>query len=212
MMNDFTNNSFEEQWQKAFEDASLTPSDDVWDKIEQGLSIEAAPATPQVPKNTFPFYYIGTVLVTLLGIGYWVFIANTDITKDIEPAVQEQIKLEKQILVKSPTPTINEKEVRKIQPLDPQLPVKAKPLPIELSEEQPLENLPEEPIERTKLADSIETITPLSTKNTNHAWQQPNIVVPVETTPYYEPAKPKPPKKSIFKNVKVSVGVGTYQQ
>lgn len=212
MMNDFTNNSFEEQWQNAFDDASLTPSDAVWDKIEQGLSVDAAPSLPQTPKNTFPFYYLGSALVALLGIGYWVFIANTSISNEIQPILQEEIKLEKQTLLKSPAPIINEKIEKNIQPLVPGLPLKTKTLPIELSEEQPLEIVEEEPLERTKLADSIEQLTPLSTKSVTREWQQPSIIAPVEATPYYEPTKPKPQKKSIFKNVKVSVGVGTYQQ
>lgn len=212
MMNDFTNNSFEEQWQNAFDNTSLTPSDALWDKIEQGLSVDAAPSLPQTPKNTFPFYYLGSALVALLGVGYWVFIANTSINNDIQPILQEEIKLEKQTLLKSNAPTINEKIEKNIQPLVPELPLKTKTLPIELSEEQPLEIVEEAPLERTKLADSIEQLTPLSTKNVTREWQQPVIVSPMDATPYYEPTKPKPQKKSIFKNVKVSVGVGTYQQ
>lgn len=212
MMNDFTNNSFEEQWQNAFDDTSLTPSDALWDKIEQSLDVEAGPSSlPQTPKNTFPFYYLGSALVALLGIGYWVFIANTSISNEIQPILQEEIKLEKQILLKRVTPSSNEKIQKDIQPLSPEVPVKTKALPIVQSEEQPSVVVEDESLERIKLSDSIETLTPLSTKSVTHEWQQPVIISPADATPYYEPTKPKPQKKSIFKNVKVSVGVGTYR-
>ena len=36
-MEDITNNSFEEQWQRAFDDASSPPSEEVWERIEFSL-------------------------------------------------------------------------------------------------------------------------------------------------------------------------------
>lgn len=209
MMNDFTNNSFEEQWQKAFDDASLTPSDSVWEKIEQGLSIEEMPL-PQSPKNTFPWSYFGAVLAVLLGVGSWLFIQETQLQ------AEEPVEIQEKQVIKMPesthsTSVIAQKEnVRK--PLN--LPTKANlavPQKEEVPEEQP-NALPEEIVpERIKLADSISTLSPLPVKKLTGSFQTPPVEIQTETTPYYEPTKPKPKKNSILKNVKISVGIGTYQ-
>jgi hypothetical protein len=61
------------------------------------------------------------------------------------------------------------------------------------------------------LADSISTLSPLPAKNLTGSFQTPPVEIQTETTPYYEPTKPKPKKNSILKNVKISVGIGTYQ-
>jgi hypothetical protein len=211
MMNDFTNNnSFEEQWQKAFDDASLPPSDSVWEKIEQGLNIEEVPL-PQPPKNIFPGYYLGSVLVVLLGIGSWIFIENTQFQgeKPVEEKEINVVKIPENIASTLITAQKNENVKR---PLN--LPMKAKwtvPLKEDVLEEQPILAQEEEP-ERTKLADSIGILSPLPAKNLTGTFQTPNVEeLQTETTPYYEPTKPKPKKKSILRNIKISVGVGTYQ-
>jgi hypothetical protein len=210
MMNDFTNNnSFEEQWQKAFDDASLTPSDSVWEKIEQGLSIEQTPL-PQSPKNTFPWSYLGAVLAVLLGVASWLFIQETQFQAEKPVEIQEKQVIKMPENTNSTSVIAQKENVRK--PLN--LPMKtnlAVPQKEEVPEEQP--NLVQEEIvpERIKLADSISTLSPLPAKNLTGSFQTPPVEIQTETTPYYEPTKPKPKKNSIFKNVKISVGIGTYQ-
>lgn len=210
MMNDFTNNnSFEEQWQKAFDDASLTPSDSVWEKIEKGLSIEEMPL-PQTPKNTFPWSYLGAVLAVLLGVTSWLFIQETQFQAEKPMEIQEKQVIKMPENTNSTSVIAQKENVRK--PLN--LPMKtnlAVPQKEEVPEEQP--NLVQEEIvpERIKLADSISTLSPLPAKNLTGSFQTPPVEIQTETTPYYEPTKPKPKKNSIFKNVKISVGIGTYQ-
>lgn len=210
MMNDFTNNnSFEEQWQKAFDDASLTPSDSVWEKIEQGLSIEQTPL-PQSPKNTFPWSYLGAVLAVLLGVASWLFIQETQFQAEKPVEIQEKQVIQMPENTNSTSVIAQKENVRK--PLN--LPMKtnlAVPQKEVVPEEQP--NLVQEEVipERIKLADSISTLSPLPAKNLTGSFQTPPVEFQTETTPYYEPTKPKPKKNSIFKNVKISVGIGTYQ-
>ncbi len=60
-MNDSSKNSFEQQWQDAFENASLTPSESVWEGIDARL-----PQANKPPKNFPTSGYIGIALVGLL--------------------------------------------------------------------------------------------------------------------------------------------------
>ncbi|MDQ1086394.1 outer membrane beta-barrel protein [Siphonobacter sp. SORGH_AS_1065] len=70
-------NDFEERWRKAFEEASESPSDELWDRLEQKLP-------PEQPMG-LPLFWIGTVLLFLVGsLGWWYFSQsnNTPMTKN----------------------------------------------------------------------------------------------------------------------------------
>ena len=67
-MENTTNNSFEEQWQKAFDDASLPPSEAVWERIESGLQSNIH------PKPNYNSYYFGVISAVILGVSLWFFI------------------------------------------------------------------------------------------------------------------------------------------
>jgi hypothetical protein len=75
----------------------------------------------------------------------------------------------------------------------------------------PQTTIPEE-IPIRILSDSVEMIEPLATKSIHSEMENPTINLPTDQTPYYVKPMPKPQKKSIFKNVKISVGAGVYQQ
>jgi hypothetical protein len=62
------------------------------------------------------------------------------------------------------------------------------------------------------LTDSVEMIEPLATKSIHSEIENPTINLPADQTPYYVKPLSKPQKKSILKNVKISVGAGIYQQ
>lgn len=65
-MNDSSNNPFEQQWQDAFENASLTPSESVWEGIDARL-----PQATKPPKSFPTSGYIGIAFIGLLSsIGY----------------------------------------------------------------------------------------------------------------------------------------------
>jgi hypothetical protein len=69
-----------------------------------------------------------------------------------------------------------------------------------------------EEIPQRTLTDSVEMIEPLATKSIHSEIENPMIILPTDQTPYYVKPTPKPQKKSILKNIKISVGAGVYQQ
>ena len=81
-MNDSSKNSFEQQWQDAFENASLTPSESVWEGIDARL-----PQANKPPKNFPTSGYIGIALVGLLASLMWWQTTTTDIQPSIQPQV-----------------------------------------------------------------------------------------------------------------------------
>ncbi|PQA60892.1 outer membrane beta-barrel protein [Siphonobacter curvatus] len=69
-------NDFEEQWRKAFDEASEPPSEGLWSRIEQELP-------PEQPIG-LPFFWVGVVLLFLVSLGSlgWWYSHRNDTTKD----------------------------------------------------------------------------------------------------------------------------------
>lgn len=69
-------NDFEEQWRKAFDEASEPPSEGLWSRIEQELP-------PEQPIG-LPFFWVGVVLLFLVSLGSlgWWYSHQNDATKD----------------------------------------------------------------------------------------------------------------------------------
>ncbi|WP_420153779.1 hypothetical protein [Siphonobacter sp.] len=69
-------NDFEEQWRKAFDEASEPPSEGLWSRIEQELP-------PEQPIG-LPFFWVGVVLLFLVSLGSlgWWYGHRKDATKD----------------------------------------------------------------------------------------------------------------------------------
>ncbi|OZI05303.1 hypothetical protein BWI93_26170 [Siphonobacter sp. BAB-5385] len=69
-------NDFEEQWRKAFDEASEPPSEGLWSRIEQELP-------PEQPIG-LPFFWVGVVLLFLVSLGSlgWWYSHRNDATKD----------------------------------------------------------------------------------------------------------------------------------
>ena len=241
-MTDSTNNSFENQWQNAFDDAELTPPASVWEKIELGLAPENTP--PSKPNfGNKPYYFLGVVLVSLFGLFLWF-----NDTEE-ESQVVDKEGFESKIIIKK-EPVALEKKVEivggyakhgvkhnvkfvevvggdtnhgaesKAQLVDvigedTNHGAESKAKIVEVVGEdtnhgtEKTTTIDEVPI-RT-LTDSIEIITPLSTRNIHADIENPTIILPTDQTPYYVKPSIKPPKKSILKNVKISVGAGAYQ-
>jgi hypothetical protein len=89
-MTDSTNNSFEEQWQHAFDNTELTPPESVWEKIELGLKPEnTLPSKPNFGNK--PYYFLGGILVGILGLFLW--FNNTE--KQVQVVGKEEVKTEK---------------------------------------------------------------------------------------------------------------------
>lgn len=75
-------NDFEERWRKAFEEASESPSDELWDRIEQKLP-------PEQPIG-LPLFWIGTVLLFLLGtLGWWYYQSKDTVMPNNRPAMAQ---------------------------------------------------------------------------------------------------------------------------
>ena len=225
-MTDSTNNSFEEQWQHAFDDAELTPPESVWEKIELGLK----------PENTFPskpnfgnksYYFLGGIGMGLLGLFLW--FDNTE--NDSQVVEKEEVKIEnfisenKSEVVGEDTNHGAEGKVVRVVGGDTNHgaeDIKYRTRKVvevvggdtnhgaESNNDIVVEPILEEIPVRT-LTDSIEMIEPLATKSIHSEIENPTINLPTDQTPYYVKPTPKPQKKSILKNVKISVGAGVYQ-
>jgi hypothetical protein len=216
-MTDSTNNSFEEQWQHAFDNAELTPPESVWEKIELSLKPESIlPSKPNFGNK--PYYFLGGILAGLLGVFLW--FSNTE--------NKNQVVEKQDVIVKK---SISQKVVRVVGG-DTNHGAKHKASKIvevvgvainhgasgtenymieePLSVSPPITTIGEIPVKT--LTDSVEMIEPLTTKSIHAEIENPTINLPTDQAPYYVKPIPKSQKKSIFKNVKISVGAGVYQQ
>ncbi len=197
-MGNTTNNSFEEQWQKVFDDASLPPSEAVWERIELDLENNI------LPKSINSSYYLGAIAALILGISLWFFIRKNEEKKlvhDIENKVINQVekssfKTEEKLIIK-PKENIQIKKV-------------FVPKKEEIIETNVVVTEPEN--EERIINDSIDFMSPImATKKVNSKLLNPNLIIPFEQTPYYELPKPVSKKKSIWDRVKISGGIGVYQ-
>lgn len=198
-IDDLSHNSFEEQWQNAFDDASMTPPDAVWEKIELGLDKNV------LPKSGNNSYYIGAVSALILSIALWYFVGNKEEIKPM-PAIENK-------------PVVIEKKEEVLPKIDEIIAIKSKEkitikkviVPNEeiITEPQMVEIQPEK-VERI-ITDSVDFITPIAPKPTKLDFTTITPEIQTEQTPYYEKPKPKPKKNSIFKNVRISGGIGVYQ-
>ena len=199
-IDDLSHNSFEEQWQKAFDDASMPPPNEVWEKIELGLDNRIP------PKLGNRFYYFGAILALILSIVLWYFFGNKE---EIKPILiiknKPVIVVEKKEILPKTVEIIAFKANEKIT-------VKKGITPKEeiIIEPQLVEIQPEK-IERI-ITDSVDFITPISPKPTKLDFTTVTPEFQTEQTPYYEKPKPKPKKNAILKNVRISGGIGVYQQ
>jgi NACalpha-BTF3-like transcription factor len=206
-MNNSTNNSFEEQWQRAFDDASLPPSDAVWEKIELGLGNDNIPPKP----NNSSYYLGGAVLTVILGLGIWFFSNEKEAIKSTQvfenKGVKQEEKVESVVLEKIEKVAIKPKEIQAIKKV-----IIPKKEEVEVVVNEP-DIIVQEPENQTRIiTDSIDFINPkISTKNMDTGFENPSIEIPFQATPYYEKPIPKPKKKSIWDKVRISGGVGIYQ-
>ena len=219
-MTDSTNNSFENQWQKAFDDAELTPPESVWEKIELGLTPENSP--PSKPNfGNKPYYFLGGIAVGLLGLFLWFNNAKK------ESQIVEKEVVKSNIFAKN-EPIILEKKAIKVIGgyINNGVKYKAKVVDVvgedtnhgaeTTTEVLPLSMPPQattiEEVSIRILNDSVEMIEPLTIKNIHSNIEAPIINLPTDQTPYYVKPVIKSKKKSIFENIKISVGAGTYQR
>lgn len=195
-MNDSSNNSFEQQWQDAFDNASLTPSESVWEGIDARLPQE------KKPSNNFPNSgYIGIALVGLIASIIWL----KTVTTDIQPSSQPQTVRKK--VISQPKNLKNDHQSNNVlHPISKRRTFVEK---INIPDKEVLtgSSLPvNEPFVKTEL-DSITALQPKQAKGLS-------IDLPVQEVtqeePYYiEQKKVSPPKKkeSILKRVRISGGI-----
>lgn len=204
-MENTTNNSFEEQWQRAFDDASLPPSEAVWERIESGLQNNIPPK----PNNSS--YFIGAITAVILGVSLWFFTIGNEEKKQVQ-AIENKVVMPENRIQK----VVSEKEEILIVKPKEKTPIKKVSIPekeveIELiSEPEIITQIPEN--QERVITDSIDFMSPImATKKVNSELVNPSINVPFEQTPYYEIPKTKSKKKSIWDKVRISGGVGVYQ-
>ena len=204
-MENNTNNSFEEQWQRAFDDASLPPSEAVWEKIDSQLE------TLNPPKPNSGLYYTGIISAVILIGGLWFFMGNKK-EKNVLQVVENKMVITENKIEK----VIPEMEQKRIIKPKEKTPIKKVFTPekeevIEpISEPEIITQIPEN--QERIITDSIDFMSPImAIKKVNSELVNPSINVPFEQTPYYEIPKPKSKKKSIWDKVRISGGVGVYQ-
>ena len=204
-MENNTNNSFEEQWQRAFDDASLPPPEAVWEKIDSQLE------TLNPPKPNSGLYYTGIISAVILIGGLWFFRGNKK-EKNVLQVVENKMVITENKIEK----VIPEMEQKRIIKPKEKTPIKKVFTPekeevIEpISEPEIFTQLPEN--QERIITDSIDFMSPImAIKKVNSELMNPSINVPFEQTPYYEIPKPKSKKKSIWDKVRISGGVGVYQ-
>ena len=200
-MENTTNNSFEEQWQRAFDDASLPPSEAVWEKVELCLGNQNIP-----PKSGNGLYYVGAISAVILGVVLWFILSKKESVKRIQ-VVENKIVVSKKIVPKEEKIIVKSKEKTVIKKTF----IPEKEEVIELINDP--ESVTIEPQNQERIIiDSIDFMSPIIlTQKVNSESLNPTINIPLERTPYYEIPKPKSKKKSIWEKVKVSGGVGIYQ-
>ena len=216
-MTDSTNNSFEEQWQHAFDDAELTPPASIWEKIELGLEPEnTASVKPNFGNK--PYYFLGGIMVGILSIFLWF----TNLENKSQITEKQQIKIEKTILKNKPN--ISQKAVEVLEGNNKRK-LKEKVVDVvnidtnheskNYVAEESLSVSPKtmiiEEVPLRTLTDSVDMIESSVTKSIHSEIEVPTINLPTDQTPYYVKPIPKPQKKSILKNIKISVGAGVYQ-
>jgi hypothetical protein len=201
-MGNTTHNSFEEQWQKAFDDASLPPSEVVWERIESDLKNNIPPK----PNNN-SYYYFGAISVIILGVGLWFFMSKNELKKEIQVVENKVVIPENKIEEILP----KEEEKRIIKPKEKRLTQKIFiPEKEEIIEPEIVINEPKN--QGRIITDSIDFMIPIIvTQKVNSGLINPSINIPFERIPYYEIPKPKSKKKSIWDKVRISGGVGVYQ-
>ncbi|MGX7686307.1 hypothetical protein ACWA1C_04005 [Flectobacillus roseus] len=218
-MDNSSHNSFEDQWRDAFDDASMTPSDWVWDGIEASLE-QSAPSssTPEasggMAKGSPGLYSAGLAVVVL--VGAWLLKPEDDAAKELpeQPSVHQQSVIKP---VHTPEKIHEEKNIvveKNIELENPSM----------KQEKAPIESPPilVEELVKKSVVDSINFISPTTTKEipvahdglqVNHRVMEP--IVPSIQTPYFEPqplVPVKTQKKGFLKNVKITVGAGVYQR
>jgi hypothetical protein len=203
-MENNTNNSFEEQWQRAFDDASLPPSEAVWEKIDSQLQ------TPNPPKPNNGSYYIGAISAIILGVGLWFFMSKKEEEKALQVVKNQAIisgnKIEN-LITKEEKFIVKPKE--KISTRKVSTPIKEEVIET-MSEPEIIAQIPEN--QERIITDSIDFMSPImATKKMSSELMNPSINIPFDQTPYYEIPRPKSKKKSIWDKVKISGGVGVYQ-
>jgi hypothetical protein len=195
----------EEQWQHAFDDASLPPSEAVWERIESGLQNNLPPK----PNNSS--YFIGFISAVILGVGLWFFMSGNEEKKQVQ-AIENKVVIPENRIEKVVSET---EEILIIKPKE-KTPIKKvsiseKEVEIEpINEHEIITQIPEN--QERIITDSIDFMSPImATKKVNSELMNPSINIPFEQTPYYEIPKPKSKKKLIWDKVRISGGVGVYQ-
>jgi hypothetical protein len=205
-MENTTNNSFEEQWQRAFDDASLPPSEAVWERIESGLQDNIPPK----PNNNSTYYY-GAIIAVILGVVLWFLMSKSEDIKQVQVVENKVIipleKIEKVLPKGEEKLIIKPKEKTPIKKVfTPEKEEIIEPIIEPEIITQTLEN------QERFITDSIDFMSPImATKKVNSELVNPSINIPFEQTPYYEMPKPKSKKKSIWDKVRISGGFGVYQ-
>ena len=201
-MENNTNNSFEEQWQRAFDDASLSPSEAVWERIDSELQNNIPPK----PNNNFN-YYLAVTLCIILGVGLWFFKSREKVIKVAQIVENKVIILEKVIPKTEEKLITKPKEktlIRKVFTSEKKETVEP------IIESEIITQIPEN--QERIITDSIDFMSPIvATQKVNSEFVNPSINRSFEQTPYYEISKPKSKKKSIWDKVRISGGVGIYQ-
>ena len=204
-MEDITNNSFEEQWQRAFDDASSPPSEAVWERIEWSLENNFQ------PKFSSNAYTISAISAIILGISLWLFMSPKEEKKQLKVIENKVVipdnSLEKMVSKIEEKLVIKQKENRQVKKAF----ILEKPENIESITKLDLKIKESENQERI-ITNSIDFMSPImAIKKINSELANPSINIPLENTPYYEIPKPKSKKKSIWNKIGISAGVGVYQ-
>ena len=204
-MEDITNNSFEEQWQRAFDDASSPPSEAVWERIEWSLENNFQ------PKFSSNAYTISAISAIILGISLWLFMSPKEEKKQLKVIENKVVipdnSLEKMVSKIEEKLVIKQKENRQVKKAF----ILEKPENIESITKLDLKIKDSENQERI-ITNSIDFMSPImAIKKINSELANPSINIPLENTPYYEIPKPKSKKKSIWNKIGISAGVGVYQ-
>ena len=204
-MEDVTNNSFEEQWQRAFDDASSPPSEAVWERIEWSLENNFQ------PKFSSNAYTISAISAIILGISLWLFMSPKEEKKQLKVIENKVVMLEnsveKMVSKIEEKLVIKQKENRQVKKAF----ILEKPENIESITKLDSKIKESENQERI-ITNSIDFMSPImAIKKINSELANPSINIPLENTPYYEIPKPKSKKKSIWNKIGISAGVGVYQ-
>ena len=200
-MENTTNNSFEEQWQKAFDDASLPPSEAVWERIESGLQSNIPPKP-----NHNSYYYFGIISAVILGVSVWFYMNRNEEEKQVQVIENKDIGLESKV-----EKIVSKKEEKRMVYSKEKITSKKIFIPQKEEFIEPEIVMTEPENQQRLISDSVDFMSPImETKKMNSEFLNPTISIPFEQTPYYEILKPKPKKKSIWDKVRISGGVGVY--